>query len=189
MAIISATRLRLKSAAYLLPFFWHVFKASRQTAAAPGFLGGRLFWDRRLVFWTVTAWQDCRTMRGFQTSGAHRQAMPQLARWCNEGSTAHWETDSSRLPAMEEAYRRMCTGKFIALPVSSPMHQLRQIPKPHRALWRGAMTRTMELLAGLVQEKKNVPDTLHLENLYRQSWPERSSNENLRNRPVSSEQE
>ena len=46
-------------------------------------------------------------MRSFMRSGAHRRAMPYLARWCDEAAVAHWIQDIATPPAWQEAHRRL----------------------------------------------------------------------------------
>ena len=58
MALISVTRLRVRSFIYLPAFFWDAFKSIRQAEHSIGFLGGRLLVNGKNVFWTMTAWTD-----------------------------------------------------------------------------------------------------------------------------------
>jgi hypothetical protein len=86
MALISVTRLRVRSFIYLPQFFWHTFKSIRQAERSSGFLGGRLLVNAKNVFWTMTAWKDQAAMNAYRTGGAHRRAMPKLLNWCNEAA-------------------------------------------------------------------------------------------------------
>lgn len=157
MTLVSATRLRLKSPRHLLPFFWYVFNAARQTATTPGFMGGKIFWDAHFVFWTSTVWQDCRSMRTYQGSGGHRRAMPQLVKWCDEASVVHWQQETAELPGWLEAHRRMLKeGRFTPLPAPSIAQLAHQIQSPRPALWRDSLTTVMALVAGL----RKSPSTL-----------------------------
>lgn len=63
MALISVTRLRLRSVRYLPPFAWHALASTRQIRRAPGFLGGQVVGERGWGFWTITAWADEAAMR------------------------------------------------------------------------------------------------------------------------------
>jgi hypothetical protein len=40
-------------------------------------------------------------------SGAHRQVMTRLAKWCDEAALAHWVQDEPEPPSWQEAYRRL----------------------------------------------------------------------------------
>ena len=123
MALISVTRLRLRSVRYLLPFYWHSLKAARQARRAPGFLGGQLASERGRAYWTVTAWRDEATMRAYRDADAHRRAMPKLLGWCDEASVVHWQQDGPELPDMAEARRRMVVdGRVSKVSHPSPAH-------------------------------------------------------------------
>src|SRR2546425_3432377 len=79
MALISVTRLRVRSFRYLPQFLWDTFKSMRQVERSSGFLGGRLLVNAKRVFWTMTAWKDEAAMNAYRTGGAHRNAMPKLS--------------------------------------------------------------------------------------------------------------
>jgi hypothetical protein len=144
MPFISITRLRVRSAGYLVPFIWRTWQSTRQTVRAEGFLGGKVLPDARNAFWTVTAWKDAEAMNAFRTSGAHQAAMPKLLEWCDEASVAHWSQESLELPTWIEAHRRMVSdgriskvnhpsadqlAKRIAEPQPS---RIERMVKPHR---------------------------------------------------------
>ena len=131
MALISVTRLRVRSVFYLPQFFWHTFKVQRQAKSAPGMLGGRLMLEAHLVFWTATVWESDAAMRAFRSSGAHMRAMPKLLDWCDEASYAHWEQESAELPSWAEAHRRMVTdGKLSKVKNPSAAQAAKKFPEP-----------------------------------------------------------
>jgi Domain of unknown function (DUF3291) len=133
MALISVTRLRVRSVFYLLQFFWHTFKVQRQAKSAPGMLGGRLMLEAHLVFWTATVWESEAAMRAFRSSGAHMRAMPKLLDWCDEASYVHWEQESAELPSWAEAHRRMVTeGKLSKVKNPSAAQTAKKFPQPRR---------------------------------------------------------
>jgi Domain of unknown function (DUF3291) len=133
MALISVTRLRVRSVFYLLQFFWHTFKVQRQAKSAPGMLGGRLILEAHLVFWTATVWESEAAMRAFRSSGAHMRAMPKLLDWCDEASYVHWEQESAELPSWAEAHRRMVTeGKLSKVKNPSAAQTAKKFPQPRR---------------------------------------------------------
>ena len=70
MAMISVTRLHVRSIRFLMPFMIDSRKIARQATRAPGFLSKRLAVEPYLGFWTLTAWQDEMSMRGFRNSGS-----------------------------------------------------------------------------------------------------------------------
>lgn len=118
MAFVSVTRLRLRSPLYLLRFLKHAIPSSQQAIAAPGNLK-TLTRRQRFAFWTLTVWEDEAAMRNYMRSGAHREAMPKLAEWCDEASTVHWHQDSVEPPDWQEATQRMLAEGRLA-PLKHP---------------------------------------------------------------------
>lgn len=122
MALVSITRLRIRSARFLLPFFWHSYWSLRQARAADGCLSAQVN-NFDGAFWTRTLWRDRAAMRGFMLSGAHRTSMPKLAKWCDEAAVAHWEQDRADLPPWPAAAQRLgAEGRTSALDHPSPAH-------------------------------------------------------------------
>ena len=105
--LVSVTRLRLRSALYLLPFVFHTTRSRRQAETHSGCLGVAVRKTRGLAFWTLSAWDSEDSLRSFLAGGPHRQAMPKLFHWCDEAATAHWHTDSSTLPDWDSAARQL----------------------------------------------------------------------------------
>ncbi len=135
MALISVTRLRVRSFIYLPQFFWHAFKSMRQAERSSDFLGGRLLVNAENVFWTMTAWKDQAAMNAYRTGGAHRRAMPKLLNWCNEAAVVHWTQESLEIPSWREAYQRMAEeGKPSKVNHPSPEQLSNHIraPEPSR---------------------------------------------------------
>lgn len=121
MSWISLTRLRLRSWRFAPGFAWYASRSARQAQTAAGYIHGAALADRRLTFWTVTAWTDEAAMRAYMLAGDHRSAMPKLAHWCDEASVAHWEAPG--LPDWYEADRRMrASGRASKLRHPSPGH-------------------------------------------------------------------
>ena len=106
-ALISLTRLRLASVRHLPGFAWHTARSALQARRTPGFLGLQLLADRRLTFWTATAWTDLAAMKRFHGAGAHRKAMPKLAAWCDEASVTRWAGEPGALGDWAGAHARM----------------------------------------------------------------------------------
>ncbi len=107
MAVISVTRLRVRSWRFLPDFLLHTVRITRQARAAPGNLGVEVFRDAGMTFWTKSAWRDEAALRNFMNSGAHKNTMPHLQRWCSEASVLRWEQETARMPFWEDAGRRM----------------------------------------------------------------------------------
>lgn len=121
MALISVTRLRLRSPFYLPAFFWYALSSVSQAKRAPGNLSTTTRRRAKNAFWTLTVWESEAAMRAYMNSGSHRQAMPKLAQWCDEASVVHWQTEVEHPPSWQEAEQRMVQeGRLTRLPHPSP---------------------------------------------------------------------
>jgi hypothetical protein len=131
MALVSITRLRVRSWRYIPRFYLKVLRSALQARAAEQSMVVALFSDRRNTYWTCTVWRDEASMRSFMVSGAHRDAMPSLQAWCDEASVVHWVQDSDQAPTWEEAHQRMQTeGRQSRVSHPSVAHVACQIPPP-----------------------------------------------------------
>ncbi|MFN3326443.1 MAG: DUF3291 domain-containing protein [Bryobacteraceae bacterium] len=131
MPFVSITRLRLRSARFLPGFLWFSLLSTLQAKRSPGNLGMSGLRDANLAFWTATLWENEAAMRVFMLSGAHRRAMPKLARWADEAAVAHWTQDCTDLPDWTEAHRRLSTeGCMSKVNHPSPRQLAREIPAP-----------------------------------------------------------
>src|ERR1700722_2989074 len=131
MALISVTRLRVRSFIYLPQFLWDTFKSLRQVERSSGFVGGRLLVNAKNVFWTMTVWKDQAAMNAFRTGGAHRVAMLKLLNWCNEAAVVHWTHESLDIPVWQEAQQHMeKEGRLSKVNHPSPVQVSNHIPGP-----------------------------------------------------------
>lgn len=131
MALVSLTRLRVRSMWLLPRFFWYAVPSSQQARKAPGNLGVELLNDTNFAFWTKTLWKDEASMRAYMLSGAHRKSMPVLQEIVDEAQVVHYTGDA--LPDWQEAHRRLLeSGKFTNLKTPSPDHLARRIAPPRR---------------------------------------------------------
>jgi len=129
--LASVTRLRVRSVRYLPAFLLRTLLAQRQTVRAAGFLGGRLLIDAHRTYWTLTTWENEKTMKSFRGSGAHARVMPRLVEWCDEASYAHWITNASSIPTWVEAYEQLVVdGRLSRVAHPSPDHEARHFPQP-----------------------------------------------------------
>ena len=132
MLFISATRLRLRSIWFLLPFLKTNFGTIRQLKEAMGFLKGKTLIDRKLTFWTLTAWASEKDMKAYRNSGAHLKAMPKLINWCDEATAVHWTTESTSLPDWTEAAQHIAAPEARVSKLYHPTqnHTTKTFPPP-----------------------------------------------------------
>lgn len=129
--LASVTRLRVRSIVDLPPFLLRTFLAQRQTVRAEGFVGGKLLVDAKWTFWTLTVWNDEKSMKSFRGSGAHAQVMPRLVEWCDEAAYAHWLCDNEAVPGWNGAYDHLAKeGRLSRVAHPSTDHEARHFPKP-----------------------------------------------------------
>lgn len=131
MYFISATRLKLRSYRFLIPFLWQNFKINRQIQKTTGFIQGKLLVDKQLTFWTLTIWKNRESTLTFRNSGAHLRAMPKLFHWCDEAAYAHWEQEELKISNWLEVHRQLNEiGKLSKLKHPSEAHQKREFRTP-----------------------------------------------------------
>jgi hypothetical protein len=107
VSFVSVTRLHVRSRWLFPRFLFHTIRSARQACCSDGFVEGVVCRDAQGGAWTVTVWESEADMRAFRISGGHRAAMPKLLTLCDEASVAHWVSEDSVLPVMQEAYNRM----------------------------------------------------------------------------------
>ena len=129
LTVVSVTRFRARSL-WLVPLFlFHAQGAIAQTRRSDGYVAGSLRRYRDGSFWTMTVWRDEAALRSYVTSGAHLKAMPRLADWGREASTARWDQAGGDLPNWTEAERRMReTGRVLRLPHARGTGALLDLP-------------------------------------------------------------
>lgn len=129
--LVSVTRLRVRSLRYLPEFLWYTFRSRAQVERASGFCGGRLLVDSRLTFWTLTAWDNERSMKAFRGAGAHSRVMPKLFRWCDEAAYAHWLAADDIVPDWRDAHAHLQSeGRLSRVAHPSSDHNARRFPEP-----------------------------------------------------------
>jgi len=126
--LISVTRLRLRSIVFLLPFALRASRINRQAVTTPGCQGARTRKTRGLAFWTLTVWDDEKSMRSFVAGAPHREVMPKLSNWCDEAAVAHWTQDSGAMPEWDAATKRLLeSGRLLRVAHPSDAHMKKQI--------------------------------------------------------------
>ncbi len=139
MPVVSITRLRIRSWAFLPAFFIQTLRITRQVPKAEGNLGVKLLQDRHRTFWTATCWTSENAMKAFMLAEPHGPAMRSLLNWCDEAALVHWVQPGAELPAWKEAHRRLQQeGRSSNVNHPSANHTAHAIPAP-------AMGRTREL--------------------------------------------
>jgi hypothetical protein len=124
----SITRLRLRSLFTLPAFARETRVISDQLRAAPGFLGGAVLAEGRLVFWTRSAWESAEATKAFRDSGAHRVSMPKLIAWCDEAAVAQWQGEPAT--DWDEIYARMVAdGRLSRVKHPTPAHTAKRFAK------------------------------------------------------------
>jgi hypothetical protein len=128
---LSLTRLKLRSLIFLLPFLIYNTRVAFQVSKSAGFIKGKLLFDTHLTFWTLTTWQDQKSMNTFRTTGVHLKVMPKLSKWCNEACVTHRDQTEEDIPTWEEAYEILnAEGHFTSLKCPSDLHCQKIIAKP-----------------------------------------------------------
>ena len=122
MAIVSVTRLHVRSWRFFVPFAIYAMRCASQAKRSPGFLGGTLGNDAQLGNWTITLWESEEAMRSFRNSGVHRAAMPKLLNWCDEASYTHYTMDETGIPPADTAYQRLSVGRISKVNHPSAAH-------------------------------------------------------------------
>jgi hypothetical protein len=107
MAIVSVTRLQVRSLRFLPPFVFYSLLSTRQVRRAAGFRAGWLGNESARAFWTATTWDSLDAMRAYRNSAPHRNAMKKLLHWCDEASYVHWEQERVEPPGPETAFQRL----------------------------------------------------------------------------------
>jgi hypothetical protein len=107
MAMISITRLRVRSWRYLPMFLLQALRAARQASKADGNLGAKLLRDHRNTFWTATSWTSEDAMKVFMHAPPHGPVMRNLLEWCDEAAVVHWKQEGDQLPSWHEAHARL----------------------------------------------------------------------------------
>lgn len=131
MAIVSITRLRVRSWKYLAPFLFYALRSSHQAKRSAGNLAVSLLRDENLTFWTRTLWTTESAMKDFMLAGVHRQVMRKLLEWCDEAALVRWEQESDQQPAWEEAHRKLqAQGRRSKVNHPSPAHESFKIRPP-----------------------------------------------------------
>jgi hypothetical protein len=131
MALVSVTRLRVRSLRYLLPFIFFSVRALRQAKNSQGNLSASVLRDADKTFWTRTVWTTESAMKSFMLAGPHQQVMRRLLEWCDEAALVHWEQETPQEPDWHEAHRKLQRdGRRSKVNHPSPAHESFKIRPP-----------------------------------------------------------
>ena len=131
MALVSVTRLHVRSWRYIPVFLIQAIHASWQAKSAEGSLAVSILQETRNTFWTRTVWSHEEAMKSYVISGVHKRVMRSLLEWCDEAAVVHWEQEGSQPPSWEETYSRlMKDGRLSKVNDPSKDHLAYQFPAP-----------------------------------------------------------
>lgn len=106
--IAAITQIRLKSIFKLPKFMFVSNLIFKQAKNAPGNKGMKSS-NKGLQFFTLTLWDDEKSLMDFMLSGNHREAMKVIRDYSNDYGSARWETIS--MPSWDEAYSELNSNK------------------------------------------------------------------------------
>jgi len=87
---------------------WYTLRVHRQLALTPGLAGYSFRAEFPLRYWTISAWETGRALRGFVRAGAHRSVMAALPATTRRFRHTHWKATGSELPlAWADALHRL----------------------------------------------------------------------------------
>ena len=131
MPVISITRLRVRSWAYLPPFAVQTLRSAFQAARSDGNLAMNLLREPGNTFWTCTSWSSEAAMKAFMHAKPHGPTMRRLLEWCDEAALVHWTQEELELPTWEEAHKRIQKeGRRSKVNHPSPQHEAYTIAAP-----------------------------------------------------------
>jgi hypothetical protein len=137
MAVVSITRLRIRSWWYFPVFLLQTLRIARQAARAEGSLAVSLLRDRRNTFWTATSWSSDVAMQAFMHAQPHGPTMRRLLEWCSEAALVRWTQDGPDLPSWDEAHRRIQQeGRPSKVHHPSATHVAHRFPVPSQGRTR-----------------------------------------------------
>jgi heme-degrading monooxygenase HmoA len=104
--IAAVTRIKLKSILKLPKFIFVANPIFKQAKNAPGNSGVKST-KKGLEFFTLTIWDDERSMMDFMLAGAHKEAMKNIRSYSVDYGSAHWTV--SEMPPWDEALAKLKT--------------------------------------------------------------------------------
>jgi hypothetical protein len=131
MPVMAVTRLRLRDPADFDAFFAAAVAVAEQANASRGCLGERALADANNVFWTITGWDDRRSMIAFTQTQPHVDVAANLDTWCDEATFVDWEQAGSEFPDWKTGYEHLVAeGQVAPLTHGSPANTSLDFPPP-----------------------------------------------------------
>jgi hypothetical protein len=128
MAIVTVTRLRLRSLRFFPGFLWYTRRSIGQAKRTPSNLGVRVRKTKGLAFWTLSIWRGNQAIRTFVPASPHREAMQKLPHWCDEAAFADWEQETADWPSWETAAEKLAaSGRLVNVLHPSEQHRAGRI--------------------------------------------------------------
>lgn len=133
---LTVTRLRLHWSRLdaLVPFFRLSLENARAAEHAEGFLGGALWVDAQLSFWTLTLWDDAASMNAYAYGPTHLRAIEHLRRYRSaycEAAFAGGLSPTTALPDQDAAFAFLTDRAiFFELPGASSDHRAGRVRPP-----------------------------------------------------------
>ena len=113
MAILSVTRLKLRSVRHLPRFWRENGKAIAQVCRSEGFILGHGLAEISGAMWTMSLWESREAMRGYYLRHEHKAVMALLSDLACESCVADVDYDASSLPDWTTAHRILSeSGRF-----------------------------------------------------------------------------
>lgn len=136
MSIAVVTRTRITRPRPVAAFASASLRVALDARRSAGFVSGALRITAGPEFWTLTLWEDGRSLHAWATGRVHASAMPRMAGWASDASTSAWPVASRRLPTWQEAESRLLAApRFTDLDVPSDDHRSGvERPMPRRGL-------------------------------------------------------
>jgi quinol monooxygenase YgiN len=132
MPLVIVARLRVRHPQFMPEFGMHAMQSVAQVRQAKGCLRAAFLEDQNLTFWNATIWESENAMLEFVRSGAHRAAMPNLARVCDQAIMLRFEQPDNNLPTWLDLHARLKPeGRASKLDEPAPEHFLREFPVPN----------------------------------------------------------
>jgi hypothetical protein len=102
--IAALTKIRLKSIFKLPKFMFVSNPIFKQAKNAPGNKGVK-FTSKGLEFFTLTLWDDEKSMMDFMLAGNHKEAMKVIRNFSADYGSANWSV--SEMPGLDEAFDQL----------------------------------------------------------------------------------